>query len=258
MLVLEESTTMTARFIPYYRVSTKRQGKSGLGLEAQQVDVSKLIAERNGGEIAHYTEIETGKNPDRPELTKAIAHAKLSNATLVVAKLDRLARNVAFTAALMESKVDFVCCDCKGANTLTLHILAAVAQEEARLIGERTRKALAAAKARGVKLGSAREGAWAGREHLRGFKKATERSATKRRAETDMRYVHLVPKLKELRAERHTLDEIARWLNDNGHFTRDGKAYTKPAVWRLFQRHAPECLGNINRLRAPEGTLAAK
>ena len=93
---------------------------------------------------------------------------------------------------------------------------------------------------------------------LGGFKKATERSATKRRAETDMRYVHLVPKLKELRAERHTLDEIARWLNDNGHFTRDGKAYTKPAVWRLFQRHAPECLGNINRLRAPEGTLAAK
>ena len=162
MIVLEEHTTMTARFIPYYRVSTKRQGKSGLGLEAQQVDVLKLIAERNGSEIAHYTEIETGKNPDRPELAKAIAHAKLSNATLVVAKLDRLARNVAFTAALMESKVDFVCCDCKGANTLTLHILAAVAQEEARLIGERTRKALAAAKARGVKLGSAREGAWAG------------------------------------------------------------------------------------------------
>ena len=80
-------------------------------------------------------------------MAKAIAHAKLSNATLVVAKLDRLARNVAFTVALMESKVDFVCCDCKGANTLTLHILAAIAQEEARLIGQRTKKALAAAKA---------------------------------------------------------------------------------------------------------------
>ena len=148
---------MTARFIPYYRVSTKRQGRSGLGLEAQQVDVAALIAERNGSEIARYTEIETGKNPDRPELAKAIAHAKLANATLVVAKLDRLARNVAFTSALMESKVDFVCCDCKGATTLTLHILAAVAQEEARLISERTKKALAAAKARGMKLGSARE-----------------------------------------------------------------------------------------------------
>jgi DNA invertase Pin-like site-specific DNA recombinase len=248
---------MTARFIPYYRVSTKRQGKSGLGLEAQQMDVLKLIAESGGSEIAHYTEIETGKNPDRPELAKAIAHAKLSNATLVVAKLDRLARNVAFTAALMESTVDFVCCDCKGANTLTLHILAAVAQEEARLIGERTRKALAAAKARGLKLGSAREGAWAGREHLRGFKKATQRSAVKRRAETDKRYAYLVPKLMELRAAGRTLVEIAQWLNENGHFTRGGKTYTKPAVWRLFQRHAPECLGSINRFHTLENALAA-
>ena len=92
-------------------------------------------------EIAHYTDIEKGKNPDRPELVKAIAHAKLANATLVVAKLDRLARNVAFLATLMESKVKFVCCDCPGANTFTIHILAAVAQEEARLISERTKKA---------------------------------------------------------------------------------------------------------------------
>jgi DNA invertase Pin-like site-specific DNA recombinase len=228
-----------------------------LGLEAQQTDVLRLIAESGGGEIAHYTEVETGKNPDRPELAKAIAHAKLANATLVVAKLDRLARNVAFTAALMESKVDFVCCDCKGANTLTLHILAAIAQEEARLIGERTKKALAAAKARGMKLGSARDGAWVGREHLRGFKKATERSAVKRRGETNKKYAHLVPKLREMRAEGHTLVEIARWLNDNGHFTRDGKAYTKPAVWRLLQRHAPECLGNIKSLCAAGNVLGS-
>jgi DNA invertase Pin-like site-specific DNA recombinase len=102
---------MADRYIPYYRVSTKRQGESGLGLEAQQVDVSMLIVERKGIEIAHYTEVETGKNPERPELAKAIAHAKLSNATLVVAKLDRLARNVAFTSALMESGVPFVCCE---------------------------------------------------------------------------------------------------------------------------------------------------
>ena len=149
---MSTATSVKNRFIPYYRVSTKRQGESGLGLEAQQVDVSKLIAEREGIEIAHYTEIETGKNSERPELEKAIAHAKLSNATLVVAKLDRLARNVAFTSALMESGIPFVCCDCKEANRFTLHILAAVAEEEARKIGERTKKALAAAKVRGVKL----------------------------------------------------------------------------------------------------------
>ena len=73
----------------------------------------------------------------------------------------------------------------------------------------------------------------------------------KRRAETNKKYAHLVPKLKELRAEGHTLVEIAQWLNDNGHFTRDGKAFTKPAVWRLFKRHAPECLGNIKSLARP-------
>ena len=235
----------TSRFIPYYRVSTKRQGESGLGLEAQQVDVSKLIAEREGIEIAHYTEIETGKNSERPELEKAIAHAKLSNATLVVAKLDRLARNVAFTSALMEAGIPFVCCDCKEANRFTLHILAAVAEEEARKIGERTKKALAAAKARGVKLGSSRVGHWKGREHLRGFKKATEKSATKRRRETDRKYAHLVPVLIAMRTSRHTMAEIAAWLNDNGHFTRGGKSYTEAAVWRLFKRHAPEYLGNI-------------
>ena len=183
-------------------------------------------------------------------MAKAITHAKLSNATLVVAKLDRLARNIAFTAALMESKVDFVCCDCKGANTLTLHILAAIAQEESRLIGERTEKALAAAKARGVKLGSAREGEWEGREHLRGFRKATQRSAVTRRAETDKRYAHLIPKLRELRTEGHTLDEIAQWLNDNGHLTRGGKAYTKPAVWRLCPAPRPRVPGQYQS--APE------
>ena len=236
--------TIIRRYIAYYRVSTKRQGVSGLGLDAQQVDVARLITERGGSVVASYTEIETGKNPDRPELAKAIAHAKLSNAVLVVAKLDRLARNVAFTSALMDSGVEFVACDCKDANRFTLHILAAVAEEECRKIGERTTKALAAAKARGAKLGSARVGAWEGREHLRGTKAATERSAVVRRRETDKRYAHLIPTLKELRVTK-TLAQIAGWLNDNGHCTRTGKPYSEIAVWRLFQRHAPECLGYV-------------
>jgi DNA invertase Pin-like site-specific DNA recombinase len=156
------------RYVLYYRVSTKRQGKSGLGLEAQQKDAEKLIADRGGVVLRRYTEIETGKNPDRPELAKAIAHARLSKAVLVVAKLDRLARNLAFVAALMESvKADegfhFVCCDCPSADRFTLHILAAVAEQEARTISERTSKGLAVAKARGKKLGSANPKTWAGR-----------------------------------------------------------------------------------------------
>lgn len=163
------------KIVAYYRVSTKRQGLSGLGLEAQRAAV-ETFARQNAGEIVgEYTEIETGKRSDRPKLTEAIAHARGVKGTLLVAKLDRLARNMAFTATLMESNIDFVCCDNPTANRLTIHILAAVAEDEARRISERTKAALQAAKARGVRLGSAREGHWAGREDRR--KLGSERSS---------------------------------------------------------------------------------
>ena len=128
MLLLE-----TRKFIAYYRVSTQRQGASGLGLEAQKASVIHFV---NGhGELTgDFTEIETGKRSDRPELLKAIAQAKRSGATLVIAKLDRLARNVAFISSLMDSGVDFVACDNPHANRLTIHILAAVAEDEARAL----------------------------------------------------------------------------------------------------------------------------
>ena len=128
-----------SNLIPYYRVSTKKQGASGLGLEAQQDCVNNYS--RNGAHkiIASYQEIETGKRSDRPELAKAIMHAKRAKATLIIAKLDRLARNVHFLSGLMEARVDFVCCDNPHANRLTLHILAAVAEDEARAISERTK-----------------------------------------------------------------------------------------------------------------------
>ena len=117
-----------------------------MGLEAQDAAI-KAYAASVGGEVAgHYTEVESGKRADRPELAKAVAHAKRAKARLVIAKLDRLARNVAFVSALMESGVDFVACDNPHANRLTIHILAAVAEDEARRISERTKAALAAAK----------------------------------------------------------------------------------------------------------------
>jgi DNA invertase Pin-like site-specific DNA recombinase len=240
--------TVNARFIPYYRVSTKRQGESGLGLEAQQVDVKKLIAEREGDEIAAYTEIETGKSPDRPQLAKAIQHAKMANATLVVAKLDRLARNLAFMSALMESGVPFICCDCKEANRFTVHILAAVAEEEARKISERTKKALAAAKARGVQLGSKRPGRWTGKQN--GWKAAQAKSVVSRQKQTAKAYENMLPTMKRLRDEGKTVTEVAAWLNSQGFLTTAKKPFTEAAVWRILHRYCPE-LANLKRPGVP-------
>jgi len=145
------------KFVAYYRVSTQKQGASGLGLEAQKDAVRRFL---NGGEwelVAEFVEVETGKGADalarRPQLRAALEACRTQGATLVIAKLDRLARNVFFVSGLMESKVRFVACDMPEANELTIHVMAAFAEHEAKRIGQRTREALAAAKARGVKLG---------------------------------------------------------------------------------------------------------
>ncbi|MBV8676279.1 MAG: recombinase family protein, partial [Planctomycetaceae bacterium] len=132
---------MAARLVAYYRVSTAKQGASGLGLEGQEAAVAAYAKSNNFILLRSYTEVETGKRSDRPELARALADCKLSRATLVIAKLDRLSRNVHFLSGLMESGVDFIACDNPHANRLTLHILAAVAEDEARRISERTKAA---------------------------------------------------------------------------------------------------------------------
>lgn len=142
---------MQGSFVAYYRVSTDRQGRSGLGLEAQQKAVRDYLS---GGDIvAEFIEVETGKRNDRPELERALAACRRHKAKLVIAKLDRLSRNLAFIATLMDAGAEFIAVDNPHANKLTLHILAAVAQHEREMIGERTKAALQAAKRRGVKLG---------------------------------------------------------------------------------------------------------
>lgn len=145
-------------FITYYRVSTARQGLSGLGLDAQRQTVAQYLSGASRTVLAEFVEVETGKGANalekRPELRKALELCRKSGATLLIAKLDRLARNVHFVSGLMESKVKFVACDLPEANQLTIHIMAAFAEHEARRISERTRDALAAAKARGVILGA--------------------------------------------------------------------------------------------------------
>src|ERR1700682_3493913 len=145
--------------IAYYRVSTIRQGTSGLGLEGQETAVRTHARTSGGIVLRAYTEIETGTRADRPELTNALSDCKRSKAVLCIAKLDRLARDVHFLSGLMKAGVGFVCCDMPSANPLTLPIMAAVAEDEAKRISERTKAALVAFKARGGVLGAARPGA---------------------------------------------------------------------------------------------------
>src|ERR1700739_1414997 len=142
------------KFVAYFRVGTDRQGKSGLGLEAQRKSVLDYLDGGRWELVAEFTEVESGKRSDRPELERALAACKKHRAKLVIAKLDRLSRNLAFIATLMESGVEFVAVDNPHANKLTIHILAAVYQHEREMISERTKAALAAAKKRGQRLGN--------------------------------------------------------------------------------------------------------
>jgi DNA invertase Pin-like site-specific DNA recombinase len=142
------------RYIAYYGVFTAAQGRSGLGLEAQQAAVKAFLQGRDHDLAGQFIEVESGRNAERPRLGEALTLARKLKATLVIAKLDRLARSVSFIANLMDAGVEFVACDMPAANRLTLHIMAAVGEAEARMISERTVAALAAAKARGVRLGN--------------------------------------------------------------------------------------------------------
>lgn len=142
------------RVVAYVRVSTDKQGKSGLGLEAQIATINGYVAQNSAELVATYSEVESGKRNDRPQLAKALAHARKAKATLVIAKLDRLSRDAHFLLGLQKGGVPFIICDMPYADTFTVGILALVAQKERELISARTKAALAAAKARGVKLGS--------------------------------------------------------------------------------------------------------
>jgi DNA invertase Pin-like site-specific DNA recombinase len=223
--------------IGYYRVSTSKQGESGLGLEAQQAAVEAFAKANNGIIVKTYREVESGKRSDRPELTKAIAHAKRCKGKLVVAKLDRLARNVAFTSALMESKVDFTACDNPHANRLTVHILAAVAEAEAEAISSRTKAALNAYKARGGLLGSARPEC---RHNLNAeaMAKGQQLAAKARTDKANEAYADLYPLLTQLRQEGRTLRQIAEALNTEGYTTRRGRPWNHVQVKLVLERAA--------------------
>jgi DNA invertase Pin-like site-specific DNA recombinase len=220
-------------FVAYYRVSTQRQGRSGLGLEAQQRAVRDHLNGGNWRIVGEFTEVESGKRKDRPKLAEALAACRVHGAKLVIAKLDRLARNVAFVSNLMEAGVDFEAVDFPQANRLTIHILAAVAEHEARMISERTRAALSAAKARGVKLGGYRSGA-----KLTG--KARKAGWQARIARADAKAADLAPVIVELQAAGATSTRaMAAALNQRGIPTARGSGQWRATqVGRLLARLA--------------------
>ena len=202
-----------SKFVAYLRVSTARQGASGLGLEAQRSAVQAYLAGGHGNMVAEFVEVESGKRDDRPQLAAALAACRLHRATLVMAKLDRLARNVRFIAGIMDSGVDFVACDMPHANRLTLHLMAAMAEYEATAISERTKGALAAAKARGVKLGNPN-----GAAHLRaGCRDAARQSAIARKRQSFAQAQGVYALIKELQVIGvATISALARELNRRG------------------------------------------
>jgi DNA invertase Pin-like site-specific DNA recombinase len=218
------------RWIAYYRVSTAQQGASGLGLEAQRQTVEIHIRRAGGELVGQFEEIESGKRSDRPQLAAALIGCRAHRATLIIAKLDRLARNVAFISNLMESGVDFVAADMPMANRLTVHILAAVAEHEREMISSRTKAALAAAKLRGVRLGNPRL------EPGNRLTAAAARLERSRRARSKARDVS--PYIDAARkAGCATLKELAAALTARGIKTPGGRAEWGPEqVRRVLAR----------------------
>lgn len=223
------------RYLAYYRVSTQKQGKSGLGLEAQKSAVEGFVKGEQGTILKAYTEVETGKSATRPQLTQAIAHARMAKATLLIAKMDRLARNVAFLSSLMESGVDFKAVDNPCADKFTVHILACVAEKEARDISARTIAALNAYKARGGLLGSSRPECKNNLNEV-AADKGRKLAAVARHEKAQRAYADLLPTMQAMRSEGLTYRAIAAKLNEQGFTSQRGNPFSHVQVRLVLER----------------------
>jgi DNA invertase Pin-like site-specific DNA recombinase len=220
------------KIVAYHRVSTVRQGQSGLGLEAQDRAITDYASARGAKVVGTYTEVESGKNSARPELAKALHQAQVTGATLVIAKLDRLSRNAAFLLTLRDSGTPFIAVDMPDANELTVGIMAVVAEAESKAISRRTKDALAAAKARGTKLGNPN-----GAAALRRAGKGNAASVTAIKVAASAHAAKLKPIIEALRAEGVTsLGGIATALNQRGILTPRGGDWHRSSVANLLAR----------------------
>lgn len=212
------------KYIAYYRVSTKHQGIEGLGMQSQQNMVEQFL--KGEKPAAEYREVESGKKKDRPELLKAIEHCKQTDATLLVAKLDRLSRDIHFITTLQKEQVKFKCCDMPEADNFTIHIFAALAQKEREMISTRTKSALKVLKEQGKKLGNPN---LANEEYKFSLTQKMREARTPYQVPDAVRV--LVQKM-----QGEPLKDIATALNDSKHKTAQGKAFTSTQVHRI-QKH---------------------
>lgn len=212
------------QFIGYYRVSTKMQGLDGNGMSSQRLIVRRFVENQNGVLEKEFNEVESGKDNERPQLAAALEYAKRINGTVVIAKLDRLGRNAEFLLRLQNAGVDFVCCDCPNADRFTVGILALLAQRERELISERTRLGLAAAKAKGVKLGNPNP-----------QKALASMVAANKAAKVDFA-AKTFPIIEEIKAAGvHSLKGICECLNRRGIPTRNGKNWYPATVSNILK-----------------------
>lgn len=237
------------KIVGYYRLSKPKHGKTkeetiqdAYGLEDQRNEVHRFAEQRGAHIVGEFTEIETGtkKCPHRLELDKAIHAARMHRATIVIGKQDRLARDPYIIIGLMRANVPFIPVDRPDQSPFEATIRATVDEEEARRISERTRRGLAIAKAKGVKLGSARPGAWDGREHLRGYKKASIVAAKVRHERCLENYKYVIGIIRDLRDQGKTLKEVADELNALGQVTTRGTPFQTTSVYRIIQMFGTE------------------
>jgi DNA invertase Pin-like site-specific DNA recombinase len=237
-------TSDEGRYVAYYRVSTDQQRESGLGLESQQAQVREYVAAKHGCLVGEYSETVSGRKNDRPQLAMALTTCRIMSAVLVIARLDRLSRNVAMIARLMESGVDFVATDFPYANKFTIHVLSAVAEYESRLQSERMKAVLAVAKQRGAKTRDTK------RDWIRRFPPGCQQaSARARQARAEARRRDLAPLLWRSIAEGKSYRVIANEFNETGVARTWQSKWTAHAIWRIASLTAAE-FGNSPGIKA--------
>ena len=217
-------------YIAYLRQSTTKQERSGLGIEAQRDIINSFINE--GVILAEYVETESGRKSDRPKLQEALALCRKTNSILIVAKLDRLSRNVAFTSKLLENDVEIIFCDFPQANRLILHIISSIAEYEANLISQRTRQSLKAKKERGVKLGKSEN---LMNKHNEAVARSNQTNRIK--AKNNANNMRAVALLRSMVKEELTLSQMTIRLNEQGFVTSKGCKFQIVQVQRLIQRY---------------------